>query len=202
MKQSSAIYALAVVMAIIAAPQAEPLPTPSQRFGGEANAEVASFRKHVIPLLGVRGCNGRECHGSFSGKGGFQLSLFGYEFDKDHEEIVHDEGEIRVNRDQPENSLILMKPTMQEKHKGKLRFEKDSWEYRLLLSWIKDGAKNDSKLTPEFERLEIVPASLRFTESGQWQRLQAIVHWTDGSIEDVTELTRFRSNDESIVTRP
>jgi hypothetical protein len=200
MKQSSTIYALTVVMAIIAAPQAEPLPTPSQRFGGEANGEVASFRKHVIPLLGVRGCNGRECHGSFSGKGGFQLSLFGYEFDKDHKEIVRDEDEIRVNRDQPENSLFLMKPTMQEKHKGKLRFEKDSWEYRLLLSWITDGAKNDSKLTPEFERLEIVPPSLRFTESGQSQRLQAIVHWTDGSIEDVTELTRFRSNDESIAT--
>ena len=187
-------------MAIIAAPQAKSLPTPSQRFGGEANGEVASFRKHVVPLLGVRGCNGRECHGSFSGKGDFQLSLFGYEFDKDHEEIVRDEDEIRVNRDQPENSLILMKPTMQEKHKGKLRFEKDSWEYRLLLSWIKDGAKNDSKLTPEFERLEIVPPSLRFTESGQTQRLQAIVHWKDGSIEDVTELTRFRSNDESIAT--
>ena len=111
-----------------------------------------------------------------------------------------DEDEIRVNRDQPENSLILMKPTMQEKHKGKLRFEKDSWEYRLLLSWIKDGAKNDSKLTPEFERLEIVPPSLRFTESLQTQRVQAIVHWKDGSIEDVTELTRFRSNDESIAT--
>ena len=143
MKQSSTIYALAAVMAIIAVPQARSLPTPSERFGGEANGEVASFRKHVIPLLGVRGCNGRECHGSFSGKGDFQLSLFGYEFDKDHEEIVRDEDEIRVNRDQPENSLILMKPTMQEKHKGKLRFEKDSWEYRLLLSWIKDGAKND-----------------------------------------------------------
>lgn len=200
MKQYSTMYALAVVMAMISAPQAEPLPTPSQRFGNEANGEVASFRKHVIPLLGVRGCNGRECHGSFSGKGGFQLSLFGYEFDKDHEEIVRDEDEIRVNRDLPENSLILMKPTMQEKHKGKLRFEKDSWEYRLLLSWIKDGAKNDSKLTPEFKRLEIVPPSLRFTKSGQLQQLQAIVHWTDGSIEDVTELTRFRSNDESIVT--
>ena len=141
MKHYSTIYALAVVMAMISAPMAEPPPTPSQRFGNEANGEVASFRKHVIPLLGVRGCNGRECHGSFSGKGGFQLSLFGYEFDKDHEEIVRDEDEIRVNRDLPENSLILMKPTMQEKHKGKLRFEKDSWEYRLLLSWIKDGAK-------------------------------------------------------------
>ena len=152
MKHYSTIYALAMISAL----QAEPLLTPSQRFGDEANGEVASFRKHVIPLLGVRGCNRRECHGSFSGKGGFQLSLFGYEFDKDHEEIVRDEDEIRVNRDLPENSLILMKPTMQEKHKGKLRFEKDSWEYRLLLSWIKDGAKNDSKLTPEFKRLEIV----------------------------------------------
>ena len=68
------------------------------------------------------------------------------------------------------------------------------------MSWIKDGAKNDSKLNPEFERLEIVPPSLRFTESGQTQRLQAIVHWKDGSIEDVTQLTRFRSNDESIAT--
>ena len=54
------------------------------------------------------GLNGRECHGSFSDKGDFQLSLFGYEFDKDHEEIVRDEDEIRVNRDQPENSLILV----------------------------------------------------------------------------------------------
>ena len=31
-----------------------------------------------------------------------------YEFDKDHEEIVRDEDEISVNRDQPENSLILV----------------------------------------------------------------------------------------------
>ena len=55
MKQSSTIYALAAVTTIVAAPQAKSLLTPSQRFGGEANGEVASVRKHVIPLLGVRG---------------------------------------------------------------------------------------------------------------------------------------------------
>ena len=136
MKQSSTIYALTTVMAIIAAPQAKSLPTPSQRFGGEANGEVANFRKHVIPLLGVRGCNGRECHGSFSGKGGFQLSLFGYEFDKDHEEIVRDEDEIRVNRDHPENSLILMKPTGRVSHTGGSLIDTESEVYADLVGLV------------------------------------------------------------------
>jgi hypothetical protein len=200
MKQTLRIVALAAMMALVSAPFAQLLPSPSQRFGSETVDEAASFRKHVIPLLGVRGCNGRECHGSFAGKGDLQLSLFGYEFDKDHGEIVHDEDGIRVDRDQPENSLILLKPTLQEKHKGKLRFKKSGWEYQLILNWIKNGAKNDSKSTPEFWHLEIVPPSLQFNESGQTKRLQVIVHWKDGSVEDVTELTRFRSNDESIAT--
>ena len=60
-----------------------------------------SFRRHVIPLLGRAGCSARECHGSFSGQGGFQLSLFGYDFDADHKELTQDtdggEGEARVN---------------------------------------------------------------------------------------------------------
>jgi hypothetical protein len=34
----------------------------------------------VGPLLGRLGCNGRACHGSFQGQGGFQLSLFGYDY--------------------------------------------------------------------------------------------------------------------------
>ncbi|MDP6796028.1 MAG: hypothetical protein QGG00_11620, partial [Verrucomicrobiota bacterium] len=121
------------------AAQANRLLPPSERFGVSGTGEAPSFRKHVSPLLGVRGCNGRECHGSFAGKGDFRLSLFGYDFDKDHREIVRDEDEIRIDHETPADSLILLKPTMQEKHKGKLRFEKGSWEYQLLLSWIKNG---------------------------------------------------------------
>ena len=67
--------------------QANEMPTPSQRFGQANATKQPSFRQHIIPLLGVRGCNGRECHGSFAGKGDFQLSLFGYDFDKDHSGI-------------------------------------------------------------------------------------------------------------------
>ena len=183
--------------ALVAA-QADALPTPSERFGDPGSGEVPSFRKHIVPLLGVRGCNGRECHGSFAGKGDFQLSLFGYDFDKDHKEIVKDEDEIRVDKSNPANSLLLLKPTMQEKHKGKLRFKKGSWEHQLILKWIENGAENDAKTTPAFGRLEVRPGSIEFTARNQARQLQVIVHWRDGSAEDVTELTRFRSNDESI----
>ena len=192
---------LAVLMtfatALVAA-QADALPTPSERFGDPGSDEAPSFRKHIVPLLGVRGCNGRECHGSFAGKGDFQLSLFGYDFDKDHKEIARDEDEIRVDKANPANSLILLKPTMQEKHKGKLRFKKGSWEHQLILKWIENGAENDAKTTPAFDRLEVRPGLIEFTGPVQTRQLQVIVHWGDGTTEDVTELTRFRSNDDSI----
>ena len=128
----------------------------------------------------------------------FQLSLFGYDFDKDYKEIASNEEGLRADKDNPENSLLLLKPTMQEKHRGKLRFKRESWEYQLLLNWIKNGAVNDSNKTPSFDRLEVKPSSIQFTKHNQEQKLKVIVHWKDGSKEDITELTRFRSNDESI----
>src|SRR5262249_55125462 len=104
------------------------------------DAERPSFRRHVIPLLSGAGCSGRECHGSFSGRGGFQLSLFGYDFEADHREITEDadggEGEVRVNLNEPAKSLLVMKPTLQMKHKGKERIKQGSAEHQLLLRWI------------------------------------------------------------------
>ena len=103
-----------------------PCPEPDE-------AKSPSFRRHVLPLMTRVGCNGRACHGSFQGRGGFTLSLFGYDFEKDHTEITDDEDETRVDTDNPERSLILLKPTMQQKHKGEKRIDKGSWEYELIL---------------------------------------------------------------------
>ena len=77
----------------------EKLPTAAQRFGGKIeSAESPSFRRHVVPLASKLGCSGRECHGSFQGRGDFQLSLFGYDFAKDHKAITADkEHRIRVD---------------------------------------------------------------------------------------------------------
>ena len=190
--------------------QAEPTPakraaepvvkTAQQRWQTVATADAASFRRHVIPLMARAGCSGRECHGSFSGRGGFQLSLFGYDFEKDHKQITDDqEHNVRVDLKDPVQSLVLTKPSLDgEEHKGKKRFEKGSWEYNLILRWIQDGAKNDVAETGQFERLDVSPKELVFKKSGDAIQLKVLAHWKDGTVEDVTQLTRFRTNDESV----
>lgn len=178
------------------------LKTFAERFQSKSGAEQPSFRRHVVPLMSRSGCSGRECHGSFSGQGGFQLSLFGYDFEKDHKAITQDddgnEGEIRTRVDDPENSLILTKPTMQVKHRGKERIKKDSWEYNLILKWIQGGAKFDLEETGEFDRLEVFPREIVFDKAGARKQLTVFAHWKDGTVENVTQITRFRTNDESV----
>lgn len=185
---------------VLAAPAK--LPTASERFGNLTKAEEPSFRRHVIPLMSRLGCSGRECHGAFAGQGGFQLSLFGYDFEKDHKEITQDadggEAELRVNAKEPLESLIVTKGAMLTKHKGKERFKKDSWEYNLLLSWVKGGAKIDVEETGEFDRLEVFPKEIVFGKAGDAVQLKVLAHWKDGTVEDVTQITRFRSNDDSV----
>ena len=171
----------------------------SVRFSTAEQTEVPSFRRQVVPLMSRAGCSGRECHGSFSGQGGFHLSLFGYDFDKDHKEITDDQEEgVRIDRAFPEQSLVLLKPTLQVKHKGKERIKKDSWEYTLLRNWIRGGARNDAKETADFDRLEVFPKEIVFQKPGESVQLRVLAHWKDGAVENVTELTRFRSNDDSV----
>ena len=175
-------------------------PAPaSVRWSDLGKSEDPSFRRHVVPLMSRSGCSGRECHGSFSGQGGFQLSLFGYDFDKDHKAIngESDNGP-RVDAAHPTDSLVLLKATNEEKHKGKERIKKGSWEYNLLLKWVKGGAKNDTVETGDFDRLTIEPSEIVFTKAGEARQLRVLAHWKDGTTEDVTQLTRFRTNDESV----
>ena len=56
---------------------------------GTKIAEV-DFERHVASLFGRLGCNSAACHGSFQGKGGFRLSLRGYDPTADHPELTRD----------------------------------------------------------------------------------------------------------------
>ena len=85
------------------------LQSVEHRFASSETSEVPDFQRHVSPLLGRLGCNGRACHGSFQGRGGFRLSLFGYDFTADHESLTGGETP-RVNREQVDESLMLRKP--------------------------------------------------------------------------------------------
>ncbi len=156
--------------------------------------ETPDFQKHVAPLLGRLGCNGRACHGSFQGQGGFQLSLFGYDFKADHEALLADD---RVNLEVPAESLVLTKPTDEDNHEGGLRYEKGSWQFNLLSAWINNGAKTPEKIH-QLDRLVVEPSDIQILDPEQSIELKAIAHWADGTIEDVTPLCRFHSNDDSI----
>ena len=62
-------------------------------------------------LLSKAGCNAGCCHGSFQGKSGFRLSLFGYDPAKDFAALTRDNLGRRVNTVDPDESLLLLKAT-------------------------------------------------------------------------------------------
>jgi hypothetical protein len=175
------------------------LPRADQRFAGAETKEAPDFQRHVVPLMGRLGCNGRACHGSFQGKGGFRLSLFGYDFEADHKALTEetgDEGAVRVDREHPEESLIIRKPTNADIHEGGLRYEKGTWEHHLLRSWIAAGAKFDAEKVTRLERLDITPSEIVFNNTGEKTQLRVVAVWADGTKEDVTPLCRFQTNNE------
>src|SRR4051812_25215425 len=182
---------IALVAWLWAAPAiaGEVLPPASERFAKSETQEKPSFQRHVLPLLGRLGCNGRACHGSFQGQGGFRLSLFGYDFQADHEALLGGKTP-RVNVKEPLDSLILKKPSLTIDHEGGERMKKDGWEYRLLLRWIQSGAKPLDKGAAEFDRLEVMPPEIHFHAPGDKVQLKVVAHWRDGSQEDVTPLCR------------
>lgn len=173
-----------------------------QRFASKDASEVPNFQQHVVPLLSRLGCNGRACHGSFQGQGGFRLSLFGYDFKLDHEGLAkgdkEKDKEPRVLIEEPEESLALLKATLETPHRGGKRMDVDSWQYNIFRNWIKAGAKSVDEDSPKFVKLEVTPSEIQFGKDGQEIQIKAVAVWSDGSREDVTPLCRFNSNDDLI----
>src|SRR4029079_11517972 len=112
-------------------------------------------------------------HGSFQGKGGLYLSLFGYSAEKDFLSLTHDAQGRRINLNDPEQSLMLLKPTAQVSHGGGQRLKKESPEYQLLRQWIADGAKWH-KGTGNVKELEVRPNEFKFKQLDQQHQLQVI----------------------------
>src|SRR5262245_56131257 len=83
-----------------------------------AETSPPSFARHVSATLDRLGCNAGGCHGSFRGQNGFRLSLFAGDPDQDFESLTRDVLGRRLNRVEPERSLLLLKPTLQVPHGG------------------------------------------------------------------------------------
>ena len=65
-----------------------------------ASAQTPSFRNDILPIFSKAGCNTGGCHGALAGKGGFRLSLFGYNPEADWQSITQ---ESRGRRTGPES---------------------------------------------------------------------------------------------------
>ncbi len=163
--------------------------------------EVPDFQRHVVPLIGRLGCNGRACHGSFQGRGGMALSLFGYDFDMDLTALTgksQSEPVNRIDRESAANSLILQKASNSIEHEGGRRLAKDSWQHVLLARWISGGAKGADSMR-SLVSLETSPAQINLSIGGE-DSIQVVATWSDGIREDVTCLSRFRTNDDAVAS--
>ncbi len=152
------------------------------------------FDRHVSSLFGRLGCNAGSCHGSFQGRGGLNLSLFGHEPARDFEALTRGAQGRRVNVLEPDRSLVLLKATRQVPHEGGRRFARDSWEYRVIRAWIAGGAGRD-RAQAAAEGIEIRPPELRLEGPGATGRLTVVARFADGPDADVTAFSDLRARD-------
>lgn len=164
--------------------------------GATANAPL-SFVREVIPTLTRTGCNMGACHGAQHGKGGFRLSLLGFDPDFDHVQIVKSAEGRRVVLSEPERSILVAKPAGVMEHAGGERFKVNSRHYELLRTWLEDGAPGPIKGEATLKGLEVWPTS-RQMKIGQTEPIIVRAAWSDGTFDDVTPVAQFDALNESI----
>lgn len=157
------------------------------------------FSNHVQSVLSKRGCNTGACHGALAGKGGFRLSLRGYDPDSDYFNITRQDRGRRVELSDAVRSLLIAKPSGTLPHKGGVRLPNDSDDYTLISKWISQGATGPMPTEPVLQSIEVLPDRLKLNKGDRFQ-LIVRAQYGNGRIEDVTQWTKFSAADESIVT--
>jgi hypothetical protein len=164
-------------------------PAPIQP--SSAQAAQIGFVRDVEPIMAKVGCNAGTCHGSAKGKEGFKLSLRGYDTDFDYQAFIEDLSGRRFNRENPDQSLMLLKPAGMVPHEGGKVLAADSEYYKVIREWIAQGTKPQSP-SARATSLEVIPEVINLDLPGKSQQLKVIAHYSDGAKRDVTN--------ESIIT--
>lgn len=156
------------------------------------------FVRDIRPILNKTGCAAAACHASQHGKGGFKLSVFGFDPRADFEAIARQSGQRRINLASPELSLVLRKPSMMTVHGGGKRLEVGSPEYNTFRDWIAQGASRPPAESPHVTKIVVTPEQ-RVIEQQDHQQLQVVAHYSDETTRDVTAMARYDSMDEGII---
>ncbi len=165
---------------------------------GEASDQL-SYARDVRPLIDSLGCNATACHGAQQGKGGLKFSMFAADAQADYVALTKAAAGRRVNKVEPIKSLFLLKTTEAVPHEGGRRVEPDSPQYKMLASWVAQGApfrgENEAELTSI--QLALANQTLKKGQSGQ---IATTAVSSDDSEQDVTDAARYYCSDESVAT--
>ncbi|GAB4146378.1 MAG: DUF1549 domain-containing protein [Planctomycetaceae bacterium] len=153
--------------------------------------QSVSFRNQVMAVLSKAGCNAGVCHGNAHGKGGFKLSLRGYDPSSDFLRITRELNGRRANRFRPEQSLLLLKPTMKVAHEGGRRFAETSLEYKILRDWIAAGMPADKPGKPRLTGLKVIPQEKVLYDPASSLKLQVFAEFSNGTTREVTRLAVY-----------
>src|SRR5262245_30679917 len=162
------------------------MPSPSR-----AQDKAPDFETSVLPVLTRSACNSGACHGAAIGRGGFKLSLLGYDPSADYDSLIHEYHGRRVHLVQPEKSLVLRKPTMQVPHEGGHKLDGDGRD--ILLAWIRAGAPRGPGR--RLQSVEITPARKLLAAPRDKVGLQVFARFSDDSREDVTRWAMLTPTD-------
>ena len=162
-----------------------------------AFAEEVAFRTDIMAVLSKAGCNAGGCHGNGQGKGGFKLSLRGQDPDLDWLALTRDQGGRRINLQEPERSLLVLKATAQIAHEGGTRFAPDSPEGAALLAWLRAGAA-DTGVEKKLARLEVPFSERVLIEPETTVQLGATAVFADGERRDVTRLAVYEPSNQLV----
>ena len=152
-----------------------------------------------MPVLTRAGCNQGGCHGAASGKGGFKLSLLGYDPESDYDAIAHWGGGRRVTRTHPENSLLLRKPTLTQRTAAASGSKSARPNTECCAIGSPAGMPAPAADEPHVVSLEVLPA-VRTLAKGQSQQFLVRARYNDGSRRDATARTLFTAHDKSVTT--
>jgi hypothetical protein len=156
-----------------------------------------SFRNDVQSVLAKQGCNMGACHGALAGKGGFRLSLRGYDSEMDFLSITRQARGRRIEIADPGRSLLIAKPTGMLPHKGGLRLDADSRDYEIVSRWIGDGAAPPNDEDALLESISVLPEQSNL-KAGEQSSILVSAHYSDGRVADVTQWAKFSATDESV----
>lgn len=158
-----------------------------------------TFRNDVQSVLSRLGCNQGACHGTLAGKGGFRLSLRGYDPDADYAAIARQLRGRRIEIADPGRSLLLAKPTGALPHKGGLRLDTASRDYKVLSQWIAGGAQSPTEQDARLQRISVLPENA-ILAPGDSAKILVNGHYDDGRVVDVTHWAKFTATDEAVAS--